>query len=223
MNEEQRLIPRIGVEPPPEVSARIRERCTQDLQPARGLSAASRWAVGVAIVAATMVSVVAVYGTSSASAPLERALSGLAVAVALIAAGTFVGLGRGGPARVSVGTRAVMALGPLVLFFGFVWLTSALSLFDVAGGSARQTCLFEGALIAAVPMTALLLLWRRTDPFAPRLTGALIGGWAGLTGAVGLSMACPSTDAVHLLFAHGAAVLGGSAVGAWLGRRLLSP
>src|SRR5687767_1037001 len=108
MNEEQRLIPRIGVEPPPEVSARIRERCTQGLQPARGLSAVSRWAVGVAIVAATMASVVAVYGTSSAAAPLDRALSGLAVAVALIAAGTFVGLGRGGPARVSVGTRAVM-------------------------------------------------------------------------------------------------------------------
>ena len=77
--------------------------------------------------------------------------------------------------------------------------------------------------MAIVPLAGLLLSWRRTDPFTPFLTGALIGGWAGLAGAVALGLFCPSCDVGHLILGHGGVVLLGIMIGGWLGRRLLAP
>ena len=56
-----------------------------------------------------------------------------------------------------------------------------------------------------------------------RTTGAIIGGWAGLTGSVALTLACPSTSVAHIVLGHGSAIVIGALVGAALGRRLLSP
>jgi hypothetical protein len=70
---------------------------------------------------------------------------------------------------------------------------------------------------------AILLLWRRTDPFTPGLTGALVGLVGGLAGAIGVSLACPSTEGWHLWLGHGFAILGVVLLGWLAGRRWLAP
>jgi hypothetical protein len=80
-------------------------------------------------------------------------------------------------------------------------------------------CLWTGGLYLA----GLLFIWKRTDPFSPRLTGALMGVISGLLGNVGLSFLCSNLEVMHLFFGHGLAALVLGVVGQWSGPRVLSP
>jgi len=79
--------------------------------------------------------------------------------------------------------------------------------------------LFFGALIAA----GALVAWRRTDPYNPGLSGAMIGMVAGLASGSGMSIACASHELFHSCLAHGAIVFALALGGFALGRRLLTP
>jgi hypothetical protein len=79
--------------------------------------------------------------------------------------------------------------------------------------------LFFGALIAG----GALVAWRRTDPYNPGISGAMIGLVAGLASGSGMSIACASHEVVHSCVAHGAVVFALALAGFGLGRRLLAP
>jgi hypothetical protein len=51
----------------------------------------------------------------------------------------------------------------------------------------------------------------------------MLGGWAELAGAVGVSLACPSGDWLHVALGHRGAIAGGALLGAAIARRLLRP
>jgi len=210
--------------PRADLAARIRSRIVPDEAASRGPSGPSRWLYGVAAVGAMLMAVAVMMGTQVASQPMRSSVVALG-GLLLVAAATFIALVRSGSARVGVGARLALALLPGLAFLVLSWLAYG-ALPPVAVGDAHismPACLVRGLVLASIPMAVLVVVWRRTDPFTPRLTGAIIGGWAGFTGTIGLTMACPSTDPLHIIIGHGAAIVGGALVGSLLGRRLLSP
>jgi hypothetical protein len=68
-----------------------------------------------------------------------------------------------------------------------------------------------------------LLLWRRTDPLSPGLTGALAGLVGGVGGGLAISIACPTAEGWHACFSHGLWAVAFVGLGWAVGRRLLSP
>lgn len=214
------------LEPPRQVSESIRQRVAANLQSQRGPSGRTRWLMGLAGVVVAMFAVGIMAAEQAALAP-QRAFAILLLGISLVGVATFVGLGRTGGVPVSVGTRTALALLPPLGFLLVVWLAHDVMPLEALSSAPMEAstagCLMHGALLAALPLVMLVLAWRRTDPFTPRLTGALIGGWAGLTGAVGLTVACPSTELFHVAVGHGGALVGGALIGLWLGRRFLSP
>jgi hypothetical protein len=202
---------------PPGVSARIREHVAKDLRPARGLSTLARLG-GAALAAAAAASAGAMMSADAASAPLG-ALVIVVASVAMIAAATGFSM-----ARASVPKRLVLALLPALAFYAVVLAARMLHVHEPGAASdAAVVCLVRGAMLAALPLAVLIVLWRRSDPFTPRLSGALLGGWAGLSGAVALTLACPSEDFWHVALGHGGALLGGAVLGAVLAPRWIRP
>lgn len=211
-------------QPRPDLALRIRDRVAADLAPRRGPSGPSRWLLGLLAVSAMLMAVTVMMAAQVMSQPTRSGVIAFG-GLLLVAAATFTALVRSGSTRVGVGVRLALALLPGLAFVVLAWIAYAV-MPPVAAGSAHVStpaCLVRGMMLALIPMTVLVVLWRRTDPFTPRLTGAIIGGWAGLTGTIGLTMACPSTDLAHIIVGHGAAIIGGALIGSLLGRRLLSP
>jgi len=209
--------------PPPEVSARVRAEVAAGLLPKRGALAISRWFLGIGAVALTFIAAAAT--NHGPSGDFSRSLPLLITGMLMVAGATLVALARPRGAPASVQTRIIVALLAPAGFAAVVGLSqTAIPLVDrgVAEGST-SACLVRGAVLALLPLAAFGLLWRRTDPFTPRLTGALIGAWAGLTAAVGLTVSCPTDSAAHVAVGHGGALLAGALLGVWIGRRVLSP
>jgi hypothetical protein len=84
-------------------------------------------------------------------------------------------------------------------------------------------CAAFGSGIAIVALAALLAAARRSAPVAPALAGAVAGVASGFIGALVLHLACPVATIAHGVLAHGAPAVVGGALGALLGRRVLSP
>jgi hypothetical protein len=220
-NDPRGPVLRFTPQPSPELSGRIRAVVAYDLRPARGLSAGARWALGLAVSAATLLGVAAVTPVAVGRAALITALAVTAVATA-----TYLGLPASfrsvSPKRMRL---AVTALAPLV-FIAIVAAAQAAFPFKPEPGMAGPSlhrCLGAGALMAVLPLGVVLVLWRRTDPFTPRLTGALIGGWAGVVASASVTVSCACVDPHHVLFAHASALVASTLLGAILGRRVLAP
>jgi hypothetical protein len=140
----------------------------------------------------------------------------------------FMTLARPPGKRGSRTLRLALLLGLPVLFTGYLALLStehfAFAKFTegYSGGHAIGCggfALLMGALVAG----GALFAWRRTDPYTPGLSGALIGVVAGLASGSGMSVACSSHEMLHACFAHGLIVFALAALGFGLGRRLLAP
>jgi hypothetical protein len=140
----------------------------------------------------------------------------------------FLGFGRprsGGSARL----RWLLALLVPVAFFAYLLVTSTpTASFSEFVSSSKQTqhafyCGLLSFVIGALAALGITLLWRRTDPFTPRLSGSIAGLLGGLGAAVPIGLVCPGTDGWHLCIAHGASLLLVVGLGAALGRRWLSP
>jgi hypothetical protein len=122
----------------------------------------------------------------------------------------------------------MVLLVPLLFVAHLCAASTSLLPFDdflVAPRSLRSTvvCGIHALLFGAMASAALFILWRRTDPFSPRLTGALTGLAGGLVGAVALDMTCTSLEAWHLWLGHGATLLA-LVLGGWvIGRKWLAP
>jgi hypothetical protein len=67
------------------------------------------------------------------------------------------------------------------------------------------------------PLIAAALYFRASFLSVPAWRGAAVGALAGLAGSVGIHAHCPKQALLHLLAAHGTAILAGAAAGAGLG------
>jgi hypothetical protein len=206
--------------PPADMSARIRELVARDMAPQRGPSPLARIAAG-SVAAAIAVGIGAMMGRDLARAP-ANVLAVVMATLAAIVVATGLGVARKRPAPLAA--RVTLALLPPLAFAAIVLVSGWASPSGMAlGADALGACLTRGAMLAALPLVVAVVAWRRTDPFTPRLTGAMLGGWAGLAGAVGVTLGCPSSDVWHIAIAHGGAVVGGALIGAVVARRFLRP
>ena len=162
------------------------------------------------------------------SALLSTALFGAVGWLGAQAVLVFVTLARPPGKRGSRALRLGLLLGVPVAFVAYLALVSTehftFSKFAQGYSGAHAigcalVALFFGALVAGGAMFA----WRRTDPYSPGLSGAMIGMIGGLASGAGMSVACPSHEAFHACFAHGMVVFALALAGFGLGRRLLVP
>jgi hypothetical protein len=85
------------------------------------------------------------------------------------------------------------------------------------------TCASHSLLSGVVGASVLMLIWRRTDPFSPGLTGGILGLVGGALGTISVGLLCKSTEGFHLTLAHGFGLLALAVLGTLVGRKWLSP
>lgn len=125
-----------------------------------------------------------------------------------------------GARRWFVGASIVAVLGGYALFADHFADLHGLTSSD--GGHASG-CLFRSLLTGLLCASSLVIVWRRTDPFTPTWTGALLGLVGGLFGAAAASVSCDSTEGFHLLVGHGLVTLVLTMLFALLGKKWLAP
>lgn len=201
--------------PSSELSRSIQEECTRKLEPARGMDLNGRVAVSAFLSLSTI-------GLIAWMHQLGTVLWALVLVGVLL-----VGFARPPGQRVSFRVRWLFALGMPAAFLIYLAAQSSHQLpfysfwHEQAGLAAN--CFIVGFSASALVSFSMFLLWYRTDPINPGLSGALIGLCGGLAGAVGVGVGCPNHEAWHLWLGHGCVVVVLSLVGWLAGRRLLSP
>jgi hypothetical protein len=221
--------PGATVAPSQECSQAIRGVCTKELCKQRGLSATTRGLVTLGL-SVLLFAYYAWYALSEhePSTVMRTAFYGAIGWLGAQAVLVFAMLARPPGKRGSRSLRLGLLVAVPLVFTGYLMLLST-EQFTLArfveghtGGHAlgcAGVALVMGALVAG----GALFAWRRTDPYTPGISGALIGVVAGLASGSGMSVACGSHEALHACFAHGLIVFVLAAAGFGLGRRLLAP
>jgi len=214
-------------EPSEAVSNAIRDACTRDLRPQRGLSAGARWVLSLLLPGA----VIAIAGGVKALGRHDHALTADALGAAgwgvVQGVALLVGLQAPPGRRIPHLARTSIVVIVPVLFAAHLGLLGShhLSLHEFlhAHLSGAVDCALQSMLYGAFSAGAILLLWRATDPFTPGLSGALAGMAGGIAGAVAVGLACPDDEVWHRLVGHGLSVVLLPLGGWWAGRRWLTP
>lgn len=210
----------------PRLRAEIRAACTRDLCHRGSLSRSARLVLSIAFVA------LGITLLGGGMRHLHSATHAVALGVAawsiVLGLVLFLGLGSAPGRRPSSRVRFAFVVAIPVLVLGaFAALATHVSSFgEFVGGNGvwgALPCCGHALGCGAAISGAILLLWRRTDPFSPGLTGALVGLVGGLAGAISVGLACPSGEGWHLWLGHGITVAAVALLGFLVGRRLLSP
>ncbi len=92
------------------------------------------------------------------------------------------------------------------------------------GGVHAATCAGHSLATGVMASSALMFLWRRTDPFSPGLTGAILGFIGGALGTLSVGFLCDhGSEGIHLTMSHGLSALLLAGLGYWAGQKWLSP
>jgi hypothetical protein len=211
------------------VSTAIHKKCTGDLDSRECRSARRRALLSLLfpVVTVGVFAGLAVLGNVSEgviSAGLYGALGWSAVLTLTLLIGLASPPGRR-PRRL---LRLGVAVAVPILFFAYLTQAAsaqvAFSMFSQ--GAQAQHAVRCGAIcfaVGAVMTGGVMLLWRRTDPLTPGISGALLGLVGSMGSALGMGIACPSHEAWHLCASHGLVVVALVVLGAAFGRRLLAP
>jgi hypothetical protein len=221
--------PGATVTPSEACSQAIRGSCTKGLCAGRGVSAVGRGLLTMGLSLLLLGTYVWYAMTDRRpSAIVSTALFGAIGWLGAQAVVVFVALARPPGKRGSRALRLALLVGVPLSFLVYLALVST-EQFTFAkfaqgySGAHAIGCalvaLFFGALVAGGAMFA----WRRTDPYNPGISGAMIGMIGGLASGAGMSVACPSHEAFHACFAHGVVVFALALAGFGVGRRLLAP
>lgn len=115
----------------------------------------------------------------------------------------------------------MMALPVAVLIAGMVWIDDAVSI--VGARSISVPVCLAAIVLAALPGLILLLIaLRNAAPTRPALAGSVAGLLAGSLGALAYTLSCVNDGAVFVTVWYSLAVVIVSALGAVVGRRVLS-
>jgi hypothetical protein len=213
--------------PPPSCSAAIRHECTKDLKPCVTKSLRARFIAGLVLIALTIGIIL-----SLSRQPLGEfgsvALFGAAGWALIQLLILMLSFGRWHRPQ-SHALRLAILLGVPLAFVGYLTLGNSghLPLNELLSHPQESNhlvgCGMVSFVIGACASLGILLLWRRTDPFTPRLSGALAGLIGGLAAAIPMGLVCPGKECWHLWLSHGVSLVLVIVLGATLGRRWLTP
>jgi hypothetical protein len=127
-------------------------------------------------------------------------------------------LGRPRSVLVTACVVAAPALALVALAAAMCWPGSAS---EETPSGANLACAAMTALQGALPLVALLVPRRGSDPLHPAITGAALGMTAGAWTAMMAYLRCPHAAALHCIVAHVGPTLILTALGAALGWVLL--
>lgn len=213
--------------PPSEaVGSRIKQQCTRDLTRCSKASLELRLlATGAfALLGLAGILLLDVSDLNQIDRRVHAAALGMLGWALVLVMVLIVGLARPPGKRMTGRTRMLVAtLVPLV-FFAYLGLMASRTVpLGDALCASTITCGLHTLLMSAVVSLGIMLPWRRTDPFNPGVTGALIGLGGGLVAAIAMGVVCPNREGWHLWLAHGATLTAVVLLSALVGRRWLAP
>ena len=203
----------------------IRQAVLADLKPVEAVSMGKRALFVLGIGVASALLVVISYGGAGLQGLAKHVVGTVVTAVVAVLA-TLAIAGSFTPklqAKLGRSQRALV-LATLVVAWT-VYLASNIT--DQALGTALAGpaigCWLRSLLAGLVGCGAFLYIFRRTDPWTPRISGALLGACAGTIASAGVGIPCPSETGGHLMVGHWLAVPLLALFGAIVARRVLEP
>ena len=130
------------------------------------------------------------------------ALAWLAVGIAATWGGVARGqsmLGRPAAMRLAVATLTPAALLATSMVAALAWPQT---MADDATMTTHVVCVVFTVLCALGPLAAFAFVRRRSDPVAPRLTGAAIGAASGAWAALAIELHCSHASPSHIVLGH---------------------
>ena len=209
-------------QPAPRVLEALRREMQADCAAKRSVAGSTKILLSVAVVACAVALLAFKAWASQPARVVVTSLSLSAAAGAVFACGALPHVGRwdlsARRALVLIAALSVLiALGLEATHF-LPWTRFA----AVEAGPAAS-CAAHAFFNGILCLGALLLLWKKTDPFSPGLTGALLGLVGGLGGALSVGMVCPREEGFHLVLGHGLAALAVCGMGFSAGRKWMTP
>jgi hypothetical protein len=161
------------------------------------------------------------------NAPSSLFVAGAALSLS-VAGLLLAGAVPGSPGRLGISGRRLLVA--VITIFGFTTLAlladSFLSFGEFLGEASVQSatkCARHSLLSGVIGASALMFIWRRTDPFSPTLTGGLLGLFGGVLGTVSVGLLCDHGEGLHLTLSHGISLVVLLVLGLVVGRKWLSP
>lgn len=225
MGGERESLPELSFDgPSSDTRNAIREAVAADLDKVVPRSLGTRIVHG--IIAAVIVGALtmASFGPSALTSTLARSdglVIGLVITtlVVLYASSAFM------PRLERVGrdTRLLAVVGIIAVYA--IYLVSSVSepAWASALGGMAIGCGVRSLAAGAIGAGAMMWIWRRSDPWTPGLSGALIGACAGIVASTCVGLVCTGGHGGHMLTGHFVAIpllaIGGFVVS----RRVLAP
>lgn len=216
--------------PSAELAQHIRDLCTADLRPRPQQGVMPRVIKSIALSGGLFAVLLAVgWQRHPPRQAIALALGGALVWGIVQASVVLVGFGRCPGKRVHRVLRWGLVIAVTSAFCLHLTLASdsrlAINAFVHHQPSIHHTvvCGVHAMIFGVLAIAALFAVWRHSDPFSPRLSGAVSGLAGGLVGAVALDMTCPHMEAWHLWIGHGLALVVLVALGWFAGRKWLAP
>ncbi len=223
MTEERDSLPELSFDgPSAEIGASIREQVAADLSEVAPRSLQTRIAHAAAATVIVGTLTYPSFGPAAFSGVFENVSklaigAGLAVLAVVVSSVAFApqlqSVGRDTRILGVVGAIAAWSLYMFALVAEVDWASAS-----TAGGCAARSLV--GGLLAAGAFT---WVWRKTDPWNPGLSGALIGTSAGVIASVCVGIVCAGGHGGHVLTGHWLAVPVLAAAGYLVSRRVLAP
>ena len=203
----------------------IREAVRADLKPVEAVSIHKRALFVLGIGVASALLVVISYGGAGLQGLAKHAVGTVVTAIVALLA-TLAIAGSFTPAlQAKLGRSQRGLLLATVVVAWTVYLTANIT--DQALGTALAGpaigCCLRSLFAGLLGCGAFLYIFRRTDPWTPRISGALLGACAGTIASAGVGIPCPSETGGHLMIGHWLAVPVVALVGALAARRVLEP
>ena len=204
MTDERDSFPELEFDgPAPDTRNAIREAVAADLVAVVPRSMGTRLWHGLAAATIVAALTIASYGPTAFGKAFSRptlALVGILIAAGsvMLASSAFF------PKLKDVGrdTRVLVVVGAIAAY-SLYWLSTitdpawATALGAMAGGCAMRSL---GAGVAAG--AAFMWVWRKADPWTPRVSGALIGACAGVLASTCVGLVCAGGHGGHVLVGH---------------------
>lgn len=210
--------------PRPGVFDAVRAEVQQHQKPRKAMRRSTRLGLSTACL---FVGVVATSLAAMREDTTEVLLLGAAGSVGLGAI-LLSGIAPGRAGRVGAGVRRALLVALGILLVGGLGIHADhfLPAQDFVGqghGKGAMACAGHALVTGALCTAGLIFLWKRTDPFTPVLTGAMLGAFGAVLGISSLGVLCPSVEGWHLLLGHGTSVLLLALLGAATGKKWLTP